>query len=124
MGIRVILMISIFGLTMGCVMDQASAQETAIYKSVLANDGKWGKSGELYKSYDEVGESPDFLIEKGELFLKIQDTHTKWWLYVVVNQPKWSPEDLVALKQAHPEIIELLPNPHSPTGGIAWLGLE
>jgi hypothetical protein len=121
MVIRVTLMIGIFGLGMGCVMDQASAQETAIYKSVLATDGKWEKSGKLYKSYDEVGDSPDFLIENGELFLKIQDTHTKWWLYVVVNKPKWPPEKLAAFKQDQPEIVELFPDPHSPTGGIAWL---
>ncbi len=100
------------------------AHEHAAYKSVLATDGKWEKSGELNKLFEEVGDSPDFLIENGELFLKIQDTHTKWWLYVVVNQPKWIPKELTALQKDHPEIVELFPDPYSPTGGISWLNSQ
>src|SRR5215510_13673027 len=106
-------------ISMTACANEAVVQETVLYRSVLA--GRVGDPASEKVQRHESGKSPEFLVEGGEVFLRVQTTHTKWGLYTVVSRETWTPGRLARLTQEHPSLRTRLPTPSAADGGIAWL---
>jgi len=95
------------------------ADQTATYQSVRA-EKKWGHTRKVMSIKDDAG-VPAFLIERDELFLNIQVTRTRWFLYVEVDQPTWDTYKIQSLLKEHPDLAKYLPNPSASNGGVIWI---
>lgn len=69
---------------------------------------------------DDATASP-YLIEKNELYLIIQATRTKWFLYVEVDQPDWNENKVQSLIKEHPDLARFFPDPLALNGGVMWI---
>lgn len=98
----------------------AIADQTAIYQSVRA-EKKWDESHSKKVTIKGDTSASPFLIERDELFLNVQVTRTRWFLYVEVDQPLWDTYKIQSLLKEHPDLANLLPNPSAPNGGIIWI---
>ncbi|TRX03579.1 hypothetical protein [Candidatus Methylobacter oryzae] len=98
----------------------AIADQSVLYQSVKAEQ-KWNesRSKSLIIKDNEV-DSP-YLIEKNELYLIIQATRTKWFLYVEVDQPEWDESKIQSLIKEHPDLVKFFPNPLALNGGVMWI---
>jgi hypothetical protein len=111
------LLIMLTSMMSACADDKK--REIALYQSVKA-ENILDQSGQQVKSMN-LGESPKFIVENGELYLLIQTTHKKWWLVTAVQHEPWNPERIAMLRQEHREFEQMLPNPTAPNGGIKWI---
>lgn len=103
-----------------------TAERFAVFRSVNAES----KHDEILSGVKhdkqviyETDAVPLFVIDKNELFLRIQTTHSNGFA-VQVETPNWTSKELNQLKHDHPEVIQLLPGPSAPNGGVRWIPLE
>lgn len=94
-------------------------KETSVYQSVNAKV-LLDKTSSQVHDYDK-GKSPEFLVVDNILYLKIQTTYNKNNLYMVADTQSWDSTKLNSLVKKNPEIKELLPDPNSTNGDIAWI---
>lgn len=98
----------------------AIADQSVLYQSVRAEQ-KWDElRSKSLTIKDDVAASP-YLIENNELYLIIQATRTKWFLYVEVDQPEWNENKVQSLIKEHPDLAKFFPNPLAPNGGVMWI---
>ena len=112
-----LLIILLLGPT-ACLGEEMKA-ETVVYRDVYAGVGS-DNSAEKILQYDSKA-SPDFLVDAGTLYLRIQRTYTKYGLYVVVDKERWDGQKLQQLIKSHPELDHLFPDSHAASGGIRWI---
>jgi hypothetical protein len=111
------LIIFLLGST-ACLSGEMKA-ETVVYRDVRAGVSQ-DNLAEKVLQYDS-NTSPEFLVDAGTLYLRIQRTYTKYGLYVVVDKEHWNGHKLQQLIKSHPELSPLFPDSHAVSGGIRWL---
>lgn len=79
--------------------------ETVVYRDVRAGVSP-DNFAEKVLQYGSKA-SPEFLVDAGTLYLRIQRTYAKSWLYVVVDKEHWSGQKLQQLIKSHPELDHL-----------------
>lgn len=101
----------------------AHGPETIIYQSVYAPNISDASNRRIITVEKDQRPSP-FLIEGDHLYLPIQSSRTKWWLFVEVDRYEWSVERLQRLAAKHPTVAGLLPDQHAKNGGIKWIPFD
>jgi len=108
-----VLMCSIFSAS-------AIADQSLLYQSVKA-EKKWDESQIKTLTIKDDATASPYLIENSELFLIIQSSKTKWFLYVEVDQPEWNENKVQTLIKEHPDLAKFFPNPLAPNGNVIWI---
>jgi hypothetical protein len=111
------LIILLLGST-ACLSEEMKA-ETVVYRDVRAGVSP-DNSAEKVLQYDSNA-SPEFLVDAGTLYLRIQRTYTRYGLYVVVDKEHWNGQKLQQLIKSHPELDPLFPDSRAGNGGIRWI---
>lgn len=101
----------------------AHGPETIIYQSVDVPNISDASNRRIIMLGKDQPAAP-FLIESSHLYLPVQSSRTKWWLFVEVDRYKWSVERLKQLTAKHPIVLELLPDQHAKNGGIKWIPID
>lgn len=105
-----------------CLIVCGKKAETALFISVNAKSKKY-LSEDLHEQIHIIyprNQSPLFIVDNNELFLRIQRTYPEYNLYTVVENEIWDENKLNQIKENR-DIQNMLPDPKDINGGINWI---
>lgn len=94
--------------------------QIVVYQSVYSSV-KWSDTNEKVLKFKWYEAPPVFFVSDNKLFLKIQTTQTKFFLYVYADILEWNVERIQALMRDRPELKNFFPNAAAQNGGVAWI---